>query len=143
MNMPLAIGRASQPSLTSTERITAGASVREPIQPAPHPLCFTFGELDDEDHRKGRPFRTALVYAKETTRPGQGFFDTITALRNKPIDRGQHDKVWTDELNAVFAHYNSYRQMSKEAAPEGYRRGAECRKSFGEAFAPASSYSSF
>jgi hypothetical protein len=72
-----------------------------------HPLCFIFGELDDEDHRKGRPFRTALVYAKETTRPGQGFFDTITALRNKPIDKGQHDKVWTDELNAVFAHYNS------------------------------------
>ena len=25
-----------------------------------HPLCSIFGELDDEDHLKKRPFRTAL-----------------------------------------------------------------------------------
>jgi hypothetical protein len=70
-----------------------------------HPLCSIFGELDDEDHIKGRPFRTALVYAKETTRPGQGFFDTITNLRNKTILKSEQDKVWTDELKAVIAHY--------------------------------------
>jgi hypothetical protein len=70
-----------------------------------HPLCSISGELDDEDHVKGRPFRTAIVYAKETTRPGQGFFDTIAALRNKPIDKSQEDKVWTDELKAVMAFY--------------------------------------
>jgi hypothetical protein len=70
-----------------------------------HPLCSIFGELDDEDHVKGRPFRTALVYAKETTRPGQGFFDTITSLRGKAIDKSQQDKVWTDELKSAIAFY--------------------------------------
>jgi len=39
-----------------------------------HPLCSFFGELDLEDHSKQRPFRTALVFAKETGRPGQGIF---------------------------------------------------------------------
>jgi hypothetical protein len=43
-----------------------------------HPLCSIFGELDDEDRLKKRPLRTALVFAKETGRPGQGFFDTIS-----------------------------------------------------------------
>jgi hypothetical protein len=70
-----------------------------------HPLFSIFGELDDEDHVKGRPFRTALVYAQETTRPGQGFFDTITSLRNKTILKSEQDKVWPDELKAVIAHY--------------------------------------
>lgn len=70
-----------------------------------HPLCGIFGELDDEDNVKKRPFRTALVFAKETGRPGQGFFDTITNLRNKTILKSEQDKVWTDELKAVIAHY--------------------------------------
>jgi hypothetical protein len=46
-----------------------------------HPLCGIFGELDDEDNVRKRPFRTALVFAKETGRPGQGFFDTVQNLR--------------------------------------------------------------
>jgi hypothetical protein len=70
-----------------------------------HPLCSIFGELDEEDHLKGRPFRTALVYAKETTRPGDGFFLTIEGLRNITIDKSEQDKVWTDELNAVITYY--------------------------------------
>jgi hypothetical protein len=70
-----------------------------------HPLCSIFGELDEEDHIKNRPLRTALVFAVETTRPGQGFFDTITNLRKQTILKSDQDKVWTDELNAVIAYY--------------------------------------
>lgn len=43
-----------------------------------HRLCSIFGELDDEDHLKAHPFRTALVFAKETGRPRQGFFDAVS-----------------------------------------------------------------
>jgi hypothetical protein len=70
-----------------------------------HPLCQIFGELDDEDHLKGRPFRTALVYGKETGKPGQGFFDTVTNLRKQTILKSDQDKVWTDEVKAVTAYY--------------------------------------
>jgi hypothetical protein len=70
-----------------------------------HPLCSMFGELDDEDHIKGRPFRTALVFGIETLRPGQGFFDTITHLRNQTVLRSEQEKVWRKELDAVIAYY--------------------------------------
>ncbi len=70
-----------------------------------HPLCGIFGELDDEDNVKRRPFRTALVFAKETGRPGQGFFDTMTNLRGKTILKSEQDQVWTGELKALIAHY--------------------------------------
>jgi hypothetical protein len=70
-----------------------------------HPLCGIFGELDDEDNVRKRPFRTALVFAKETGRPGQGFFDTVQNLRGTTITRSEQDRVWTDELKALIAHY--------------------------------------
>jgi hypothetical protein len=70
-----------------------------------HPLCSIFGDLDREDHREGRPFRTALVYAVETSKPGQGFFETITQLRNQTILKSDQDQVWTKELKAVINHY--------------------------------------
>jgi hypothetical protein len=70
-----------------------------------HPLCSIFGELDDEDHLRRRPFRTALVFAKETGRPGQGFFDTITNLRNQTIPKTEQDAVWTKELNEIIGYY--------------------------------------
>jgi hypothetical protein len=54
---------------------------------------------------KARPFRTALVFAKETGRPEQGFFDTVSNLRNKTILKKEQDKVWTDEVKALFAFY--------------------------------------
>ena len=61
-----------------------------------HPLCTIFGDLDIEDDRNKRPFRTALVFAKETGRPGEGFFEMIES---------QTDKVWTNELKALIDHY--------------------------------------
>jgi hypothetical protein len=70
-----------------------------------HPLCTVFGDLDVEDDRNKRPFRTALVFAKETGRPGQGFFDAIMSLRNTTILKSEQDRVWTDELKAVIAFY--------------------------------------
>jgi hypothetical protein len=70
-----------------------------------HPLCAIFGDLDNEDRIKQRPFRTALVFAKETGRPGQGFFDTMTNLRHMTILKSEQDSVWTTELKAVIAFY--------------------------------------
>jgi hypothetical protein len=43
----------------------------------------------DDNHR----FRTALVFAKETGRPGQGFFDTVQNLRGKTILKSEQDKT--------------------------------------------------
>jgi hypothetical protein len=48
-----------------------------------HPICSIFGDLDKEDHLNGRPFRTALVFAIETSKPGQGIFETIENLRHQ------------------------------------------------------------
>lgn len=70
-----------------------------------HPLCTIFGDLDIEDDTNKRPFRTALVFAKETGRPGNGFFEMIETLRGVSVSKDQRDKVWTDELKALLAHY--------------------------------------
>jgi len=70
-----------------------------------HPLCDIFGQLDAQDHAAGRPFRTALVYARDLSVPGQGFFDTIAAYRKKKIGKGQQLDVWMAEVNAVKAYY--------------------------------------
>ena len=70
-----------------------------------HPLCTIFGDLDIEDDRNKRPFRTALVYAKETGTPGDGFFEMIETLRGVSITKSQKDKVWTDELKALIDLY--------------------------------------
>jgi hypothetical protein len=72
-----------------------------------HPLCSIFGELDDEDHLKKRPFRTALVVGKETNRPGQGFFDTISNLCNKTMLKSEYDSVWVAEFHAVKTYYQT------------------------------------
>jgi hypothetical protein len=69
------------------------------------PLCGIFGELDDEDNLKKRPFRTALVFAKETGRPGQIFFDTMQNLRGVTVLKAEQDKVWVAELGALTTYY--------------------------------------
>jgi len=71
-----------------------------------HPLCDNFGQLDAQDHAAGRPFRTAMVYAKELSVPGKGFFDTLSKYRNKMIHNSQQLDVWVAEVNAVKAYYN-------------------------------------
>jgi len=70
-----------------------------------HPLCRMFGELDDEDKNKRLPFRTALVIAKQTMMPGQGFFDRLIKLRG-PLTE---DKMttWVKEFRSVLEHYQN------------------------------------
>jgi hypothetical protein len=70
-----------------------------------HPLCDIFGQLDAQDHAEGRPFRTAMVYAKELSIPGKGFFDTLSKYRKKSIPKSQQLDVWLAEVNAVKAYY--------------------------------------
>jgi hypothetical protein len=106
------IGQFLEQQATLGVPITYGDIIRKfpdlpPLGPhwKSHPLCSIFGELDEEDHLKKRPFRTALVCAIQTTRPGQGFFDTIINLRDKSILKSDQDRVWTEELKAVIDHY--------------------------------------
>jgi hypothetical protein len=70
-----------------------------------HPLCEIFGHLDAQDHAAGRPFRTALVYARDLSVPGQGFFDMLGGYRKKRIGKGQQLEVWLAEVDAVKSHY--------------------------------------
>jgi hypothetical protein len=70
-----------------------------------HPLCSIFGDLDSEDHRKDRPFRTAIVCTKENGRPGPGFFEEASRLRSRTILKADQDEFWITEFNAVCAYY--------------------------------------
>ena len=72
-----------------------------------HPLCEMFGQLDAEDFAAGRPFRTALVYAKETSIPGQGFFDTLARYRKQKISKNQQIDIWDKEMKAIKAYYET------------------------------------
>ena len=73
-----------------------------------HPLCDIFGQLDAQDHAAGRPFRTALVFAKETSIPGQGFFDTVARFRKQKISKNQQIDVWDKEMKAIKAYYEAH-----------------------------------
>lgn len=73
-----------------------------------HPLCDIFGQLDAQDHAAGRPFRTVLVFAKETSIPGQGFFDTLARYRKQKIAKSQQIDVWVKEIKAIKAYYVSH-----------------------------------
>ena len=70
-----------------------------------HPLRGIFGELDEQDAVAKRPFRTAMVIAKERNMPGPGFFKTISRLRGRQILKSEELTVWTDELRAVLVFY--------------------------------------
>ena len=70
-----------------------------------HPLCSIFGELDDEDTRNSKPFRTALVCSKELGRPGEGFFTTIETHRAQKVLKSDEEAVWLREFVALTDHY--------------------------------------
>ena len=75
---------------------------------AQHPLCKLFDALDKEDAAKGRPFRTVLVVSKDKNMPGQGFFNTVAALREpKPHLNTEMERLqfFVSELNALAVHY--------------------------------------
>src|SRR5438270_7621089 len=75
---------------------------------AAHPLCWMFGELDDEDAAHNRPFRTAIVVSQDKRLPGDGFFKMYTKLRNPKV-RVRTDEeriaVHLQELRASAAFY--------------------------------------
>ena len=72
-----------------------------------HPLCGIFEQLDVDDARLDRPFRTALVISRERSMPGEGFFQTYLRLHpNIRPPKTDHDKMrlYLDELNRVLSH---------------------------------------
>jgi hypothetical protein len=58
-----------------------------------HPLRAIFGELDLEDQEQNRPFRTALVIAKETSIPGNGFFTAHHDLRGISVPKNEMKRM--------------------------------------------------
>ncbi|WP_295539884.1 hypothetical protein [uncultured Thiohalocapsa sp.] len=71
---------------------------------ASHPLSEIFDVLDREDAAAPRPYRTAVVIAQDTNRPGNGFFEALQRYKNIP-DPGTlegRDSVWIAELNAAY-----------------------------------------
>jgi hypothetical protein len=68
-----------------------------------HPLCKIFGDLDDEDHRLGRPFRTAAVVSRDKNVPGEGFFSTLERARGIRLPRNDLERirVWTEEFSRL------------------------------------------
>lgn len=69
-----------------------------------HPLCYIFGELDEEDYAKGRPFRTAVVIARERNMPGPGFFGTVSRLRGCKLKEAEHLQIWIKEAAVLDNH---------------------------------------
>lgn len=71
-----------------------------------HPLCQIFDELDQEDARAKRPFRTSVVISKPLNRPGEGFFtalkrykkDDNSAEKNLRVNAEEKFAVWLAEL---------------------------------------------
>lgn len=73
-----------------------------------HPLSAMFEQLDQEDARTSRPFRTALVISRERNMPGEGFFKTFVRLRSPmPVPRTEQNKMklFLEELNSLLIHY--------------------------------------
>ena len=66
-----------------------------------------FGQLDAQDHAAGKPFLTALVYGKQASMPGDGFFKTIKNYRGKQLAQTQRMTYWLQEVTAVKAYYSS------------------------------------
>ena len=71
-----------------------------------HPLCSIFGELDREDFTNNRPFRTALVFGKESGLPGNGFFQMLERYRGRKLRKDEHLTVWLAELDAIKKFYS-------------------------------------
>ena len=75
-----------------------------------HPLSGIFDEIDRDDHKKGKPFKTAIVISERKKYPGDGFFKMILKLRypNKSkFTENEKMKIYSDELIALEIMYNS------------------------------------
>lgn len=75
-----------------------------------HPLCDIFEELDVEDAKRGRPFRTVLVVSQEHSIPGPGFFKMVARLcPQHPQLKTDLDKMrfFNAELKKLLKHYGT------------------------------------
>ena len=63
-----------------------------------HPLCQIFDELDQEDARARRPFRTSVVISKSLNQPGEGFFTAWQMYNEVNITAEEKLTVWLAEL---------------------------------------------
>ena len=71
-----------------------------------HPLSQVFEYLDQQDAATSRPFRTSVVIRKDKNIPGDGYFESLARIKTKGIPAKTDtakEKVWLDELNAVYA----------------------------------------
>ena len=71
-----------------------------------HPLSQIFEVLDQQDAAANRPFRTSVVVAIDTNRPGAGLFEALERLKGiaDPGTPAARDAVWAAELQAAHAH---------------------------------------
>lgn len=73
-----------------------------------HPLSEIFGNLDLEDLRLNRPFRTSLVVNQRTCRPGNGFFEYSKQLgkyKGDLKDAISKDIYWGNEFENLLAYW--------------------------------------
>ena len=73
-----------------------------------HPFAALFGELDDDDYAKKKPFRTALVITEETKYPGNSFWAMVLRLRFPKKSRfSENEKLifYSNELQALVRCY--------------------------------------
>jgi hypothetical protein len=71
-----------------------------------HPLSQIFEVLDQEDASANRPFRTSVVVAIESNRPGNGFYEALHRLKNIPDPRtpNARDAIWAREMQAAHSY---------------------------------------
>ena len=75
-----------------------------------HPLCSIFEELDVEDAKLNRPFRTVLVVSQEHSIPGPGFFKTVARLSTRNLNlKTDLDKMrfFSNEVHRLLEHYGN------------------------------------
>lgn len=70
-----------------------------------HSLAGAFEQLDQQDANADRPFRTAMVYSKERSMPGPGFFHSLETRKGiVALNDDRRLEVYTHEYKATIAY---------------------------------------
>jgi hypothetical protein len=74
-----------------------------------HPMSWILGQLNDEDHAAGRPFRSVLVINSQSRISGPNFFGAVARLRfdGVPVPDEQWRQFWSDEFARLLRHYHN------------------------------------
>lgn len=78
---------------------------------ANYPLNAFFEQIDAVDSLEKQPFRTALVVQKVSGRPGDGFFTSLSQLREVTIPSQDEEQVWKSEIDQLFSYYDPARDI--------------------------------